>query len=767
MDLHPQAVVSISPYSFRARWLDPVRDLPHGARVILQCVHQYHSYDDDDDHDTTATRMVAGRHCNEQEELRNTMAKALQGRWIQKGTVLILTAVTNAYATAVVVRDIQRMIQEQSSPPVDAGEDCCYRVGDPDSYSLEVVTVSPFADESSLRPSGNDDICIEKAEDEDDPDMMPTSITECPGYESLVDDLVHLLQLPSASARPSGILLTGCAGVGKTRLVQCVTDQLLLKNRTNNNNHNRWSIHRVSAHHLVLQASWATEEDLLASLQPPTLLNDDRGQHRSLLVIDDLDAVGTENDDDNSTFSTSNDHERQLVRNSILQAVDRMAQSNLPVLGIGTEASHLPLELVKVGRLEKEFSMLPPSQRQRELILENMLTQLVINKEEKDKNNDGTLHQQSQWAELLATLTAGCVAADLRRLCADAWNRSLARSISSDSGDNSEDSMFAGRDKTGTPSSVAAVITWEDLAEAARNCVPSQLAALDVTKPKSFLSDCSVGDWSRIHELSWNDFAGYASVKKRVYRTVVVPWRRHLSNSGVDDALLADNTSKFIAPPSGVLFHGTSGCGKTLAANCLGSSLGLPMIKVRAADVLDKWLGGSEAAIRSLFNRARGAAPAILLFDEIDAIASNRSDGGETADVMSRLLSTLLNEMDGVSSGQARPVLVVACTNRLESLDAALLRPGRLEEHISLEKPTLDDAKEILRHCLARAPLDDSLDLDSVAAVLVSKSATGALVEGTCREAVFQALRRCGHDSDTVCITLEDISKATVALKLA
>jgi len=426
-------------------------------------------------------------------------------------------------------------------------------------------------------------------------------------------------------------------------------------------------------------------------------------------------------------------------------------------LGIGTEAFHLPLELVKVGRLEKEFSMLPPSQRQRELILENMLTQLVIN-QEKDKKNDGTHHQQSQWAELLATLTAGCVAADLRRLCADAWNRSLARSIRSDGGDNSEDTMFAG-----TPSSAAAVITWEDLAEAARNCVPSQLAALDVNKPKSFLPDCSVGDWSRIHELSWSDCAGYASVKKRVYRTVVVPWRRHLSN----DASLADSTSKSIAPPSGVLFHGTSGCGKTLAANCLGSSLGLPTIKVRAADVLDKWLGGSEAAIRSLFNRARGAAPAILFFDEIDGIASNRSDGGETADVMSRLLSTLLNEMDGVSSGQARPVLVVACTNRLESLDAALLRPGRLEEHISLEKPKFNDAKEILRHCFARAPLDKSLDLDSVAADLVDKSATGAIVEGTCREAVFQALRRCGHDSDTVCITLEDISKATVALKLS
>lgn len=690
------SVTTIDHRQFRARSIDGVRELPEGARVVLRCVHRYY--------DENATGA---------EEMERLVASALHGRWIQQGTTLILCLAAGLHV-AVIVRDIQTVVESEEEPLNGS----CYRVGRPDSYVLEML--SPAAsqqEEQDASMEGMDHIPIE----------LQTN-TDCPGYETQVDHLVQLLQLPS-SARPSGLLLTGCAGVGKTRLVQCVASQLLGKG---------WSIHRVSVHDLVLQASWATEERLLATLRPPLLEN-------ALLVIDDLDAAGNENDDS----ATSNDHERRLVRNSLLQVVDQMVQRDIPVLGIGTDVSQLPFELVKVGRLEKEVSMSPPSQRQREQILGGMLTQLV--------ENDAA--RRIQWAELLATLTAGCVAADLRQLCAGAWNRSLARS-------NDDDDVLSAvnlqaeyrRSVSGVPS-----VTWEDLSEAARSCVPSQLAALDVTKPKSFLHVCSANDWARIHELSWNDFAGYAQMKKRLYRTVVVPWRRLLSNNSSP----AERPNS-IAPPSGVLFHGASGCGKTLAANCLGSSLGLPMIKVRAADVLDKWLGGSEATIRSLFSRARAAAPSILFFDEIDAIAGNRSEGGETTDVMSRLLSTLLNEMDGVSSGQASRVLVVACTNRLEALDAALLRPGRLEEHIPLEKPTLDDAQEMVCLCLSRAPLDTSLDLDSVAAVLVDKSASGAVIEGTCREAVFQALRGCSKDADAVnvCVTIDDISSAMTALKL-
>jgi SpoVK/Ycf46/Vps4 family AAA+-type ATPase len=223
-----------------------------------------------------------------------------------------------------------------------------------------------------------------------------------------------------------------------------------------------------------------------------------------------------------------------------------------------------------------------------------------------------------------------------------------------------------------------------------------------------------------------------------------------------------------IAPPSGILFHGPSGCGKTLATSCIGSSLGLPVIKVRAADVLDKWMGGSEAAIRSMFTQARAAAPCILFFDEIDAVASNRANAqdGATANIMSRLLFTLLDEMDGVLSGSQAQVLVVACTNRLETLDAALLRPGRLEEHILLDKPLLDDARDIPKRCLARAPLHDSVDIDKIAQALVDSFASGADIEGVCREAVFRALRRCPSDPSHVFITPDDIAGAVVVMKL-
>jgi SpoVK/Ycf46/Vps4 family AAA+-type ATPase len=189
------------------------------------------------------------------------------------------------------------------------------------------------------------------------------------------------------------------------------------------------------------------------------------------------------------------------------------------------------------------------------------------------------------------------------------------------------------------------------------------------------------------------------------------------------------------------------------------------MIRIKTADVLDKWLGGSEATLRSLFARARSAAPCVLLLDEIDALATNRasSDSEMSGDVMSRILSTLLNEMDGVSSSNpvsTSQILVIACTNRLEALDAALLRPGRLDEHVELNKlEKVDDVYEVLQFYLAQAPLDPQLDLHSVAEQLVAVAPqSGANIEGLCRMAILRAMRRADRDDDieTVCITSDD-----------
>jgi SpoVK/Ycf46/Vps4 family AAA+-type ATPase len=647
-------------------------DLPENATVTIQCL-----YFEPARSDASATER----------DTSVSWSRALEGRIIQQGTTVAL-ATLEGYAM-VMIFDLQTPGGHNLDTSV------AYRLGASDSFRVQAPT-------STTLPTTTNE--SEQSMDSQDFEQ------ECPGYERLLGDLVSLLSITGAAA-PTGVLLTGCAGVGKTRLASCLAGTFLTKKE--------WRVHSVSIQDLLLRASWATEEQIFQVLLPPSR----DSNSNVILIVDDLHVLAVESSEDPSTL----DPERRLVYNSLLQVADKLIEKGIPILGIAHTATQLPAELTKIGRLEKEVSVPPPTQHQREHILLHMLQQTDI---------DSQLCRQ--WAEALAPTTAGCVAADIRRICADAWTRVWAR--------------------TGEAS---ASPSWSDLRDAVHRCVPSQLATLDVTKGPTFDHICSHDDWPKIHDLAWKDFAGYPEIQKRVYRTVVVPWRRRLKSSQSEAT-----PSSTLSPPSGILFHGASGCGKTLAAQCLAASLALPMIKVRASDVLDKWLGGSEAAIRSLFSRARAAEPVILFFDEIDAIASNRATDGETSDVMARLLSTLLNEMDGVSSGRQANVVVVACTNRLDTLDAALLRPGRLEEHVLLQEPTARDAANILRLNLARARLQDNVDLESIGTQLVSTAASCADVEGISRAAVMVALRRASVSTE-VSISNDDFSDAMDALKVS
>jgi len=231
-------------------------------------------------------------------------------------------------------------------------------------------------------------------------------------------------------------------------------------------------------------------------------------------------------------------------------------------------------------------------------------------------------------------------------------------------------------------------------------------------------------------ERTFADVGGLADTKERLREAVEWP----LSYGPLFDAAAAD-------PPSGVLLYGPPGTGKTLLAEAIAGESGVNFVQVAGPEVLDRYVGESEKAIRELFERARQTAPAIVFLDEIDAIASNRGEGNE---VTERVVSQLLTELDRAAD---HPKLVVlAATNRKGSIDPALLRPGRLEQHIEVPDPEEAARREILAVHTRGTPLGEDVDLDELAAGTAGYS--GAELEALVREASMRAIREVAADID-------------------
>jgi len=187
-------------------------------------------------------------------------------------------------------------------------------------------------------------------------------------------------------------------------------------------------------------------------------------------------------------------------------------------------------------------------------------------------------------------------------------------------------------------------------------------------------------------------------------------------------------------PPSGILLYGPPGTGKTLLARAIAGETGVNFVSVAGPEVLDRYVGESEEAVRELFERARQTAPAVVFLDEVDAIAGRRGDGHE---VTERVVSQLLTELDRAADHPS--LVVLAATNRKDILDPALLRPGRLERHIEVPNPDEPARREILSVHTRGRPLGESVDLDALAAE--TDGFSGAQLEAVAREASLRAIR--------------------------
>jgi len=190
--------------------------------------------------------------------------------------------------------------------------------------------------------------------------------------------------------------------------------------------------------------------------------------------------------------------------------------------------------------------------------------------------------------------------------------------------------------------------------------------------------------------------------------------------------------------PRGVLFYGPPGCGKTLLAKAVANETQANFISIKGPELLTMWFGESEANVREVFDKARGAAPCVLFFDELDSIAKMRGgssgDGGGAGD---RVMNQLLTEMDGM--GKKKAVFIIGATNRPDVLDTALIRPGRLDSLIFIPMPDLDSRKSILRANLRKSPVAKDVDLDYVAQCTDKYS--GADLTEICQRAAKYAIR--------------------------
>ncbi|KAG7371375.1 ATPase AAA [Nitzschia inconspicua] len=672
-----------------------VEDLPGGDNCQIHLSIIYAEGYNDNDSPGAKSKFSMDEQC---------ILTFIAGRIIKEGSIIFFHTVPYGYILAKVLKIASPQLNSSSR---ETKQDLAYRITGSGKYQLFIEPPPSIDVDSLLSPRDG-------SSDNDD---------SVPGYEEFRDGIFDLLQIhPSvSSAAISGLLLTGCSGVGKTRLALSVAAlfrrQCLPKDNSQETTHqgrtpSSFKVYYLSIQDLIFQSS--SNSDLLQSVLCPNL------QDCDMWILDDLHLL--EMDDSEDAAAPNSNMELLMVRNALIQAIDRFRRT-CRIIGITQNEQKLPTELAKIDRLEKSVEMMPPTQPQRTQIWKSLL--------QRDGN---TLPENAclEWAEALTPLTPGCVARDLITAYQNAKDRSL---IDRDSNNSLE---------------------WKHLLEAVRTLIPSQLAELDVIKPMAL-------DWNRsdkeIHAQAFQNFGGYKQTKKHLYRHVVSPWRRFLC--AMDGSVESSVGQTWLQPPPGVLFHGKSGTGKTEAAWCLAASLQLPMIQVRAADVLNKWLGGSESLLRSLFAKARSASPCILFLDEIDSLAGNREEQEEATDYSSRILSTLLNEMDGVSTSMIKSqVLVVACTNRLGSLDTALLRPGRLQEHVFMGLPTTEDLEQMLAMQFHRIPMDSSVVMKNVAANLFEKGATGADVKGLCREVCMKAMRDCSNASDDILVNACHFSSA-------
>lgn len=242
----------------------------------------------------------------------------------------------------------------------------------------------------------------------------------------------------------------------------------------------------------------------------------------------------------------------------------------------------------------------------------------------------------------------------------------------------------------------------------------------------------------RIPNVKWEDIGGLDTVKGEILDTIDMPLKHpELFSNGLKKR-------------SGILFYGPPGTGKTLLAKAIATNFSLNFFSVKGPELLNMYIGESEANVRRVFQKARDAKPCVIFFDELDSVAPKRGNQGDSGGVMDRIVSQLLAELDGMSGGESNGdgVFVVGATNRPDLLDEALLRPGRFDKMLYLGISDTDDKQTKILEALTRKfKLSDEVDL-ALIAEKCSFTLTGADFYALCSDSMLNAMTRTANEVD-------------------
>jgi transitional endoplasmic reticulum ATPase len=401
----------------------------------------------------------------------------------------------------------------------------------------------------------------------------------------------------------------------------------------------------------------------------------------SIIFIDEIDAIASKRED------THGELERRVVAQLLALMDGLKSRGNVIVIAATNRPNSIDPALRRPGRFDREISISAPNQKGR-------LNILKIHTRNMPLTDDVKLTKLSE-------LTHGFVGADVSALAKEAAMNVLRRLL--------PDIKLREKEPINSKMLEKLVVTAKDFEEALKMVRPSAMREILVEIPN----------------VKWDNIGGLKETKQSIIEAVEWPLKhpKAFKNLGVK-------------PPRGILLYGPPGCGKTLLAKAVANESEANFILVKGPELLNKFVGESEKGIRKIFEKARQLTPAIIFFDEIDALVPRRT-GKDSTGVSERMVNTLLSELDGLE--ELQDVIVLAATNRPDILDPALLRPGRFDRMVMVPVP--DEKSRLNIFEISKKDMKLASDVDFVKLAKETELFTGADIENVCKEAGLLALR--------------------------